>query len=76
MALRDAEIRAIRAGDASVKKADGKGLYVEAFPNGSKLWRLKYRIAGKEKQLAPFPCVRGTPKAGQGHRKRPSIILP
>ena len=25
---------------------------METFPNGSKLWRLKYRIAGKEKRLA------------------------
>lgn len=52
MPLRDAEIRAIRAIASSVKKADGKGLYLEAFPNGSKLWRFKYRFGGKEKRLA------------------------
>jgi integrase len=52
MALKDAEIRAFRAGDTPIKKADGKGLYIEIAPNGSKLWRLKYRIAGKEKRLA------------------------
>lgn len=52
MALKDTEIRAIRTTDKPVRKADGKGLYVEAFPNGSKLWRLKYRFAGKEKRLA------------------------
>ena len=52
MALKDTEIRAFRAGNSPVKKADGKGLYVEVFPNGSKLWRLKYRIAGVEKRLA------------------------
>jgi integrase len=52
MALKDAEIRAIRAVDRPVRKADGKGLYIEATPNGSKLWRLKYRHAGKEKRLA------------------------
>lgn len=52
MSLKDTEIRAIRATDKPVRKADGKGLYVEAFPNGSKLWRLKYRFAGKEKRLA------------------------
>lgn len=52
MPLKDAEIRAIRAIDTPIKKADGKGLYVEAFPNGSKLWRFKYRLAGKEKRLA------------------------
>ncbi len=52
MALNDAQIRAIRATDRPVKKADGKGLYVEVAPNGSKLWRLKFRIGGKEKRLA------------------------
>lgn len=52
MPLKDAEIRALRAEGSSKKKADAKGLYVEVFPNGSKLWRLKYRVAGKEKRLA------------------------
>tara|TARA_B100000678_G_scaffold290613_1_gene303997 strand:- start:8096 stop:9328 length:1233 start_codon:yes stop_codon:yes gene_type:complete len=52
MALKDAEIRALRAADKPIRKADGKGLYIEAVPSGSKLWRLKYRIGGKEKRLA------------------------
>lgn len=52
MPLKDTEIRAIRTTDKPIRKADGKGLYVEVFPNGSKLWRLKYRFAGKEKRLA------------------------
>ncbi|MFN3553542.1 MAG: Arm DNA-binding domain-containing protein [Novosphingobium meiothermophilum] len=28
------------------------GFYLEVQPNGSKLWRLKYRMLGKEKKLA------------------------
>lgn len=52
MPLKDTQIRAIRATDKPIKKADGKGLYIEAVPSGSKLWRLKYRFAGKEKRLA------------------------
>ncbi len=32
--------------------ADQSGLYLEVRPNGSKLWRLKYRHAGKENRLA------------------------
>lgn len=41
------------------KLADGGGLYVLVNPNGSKLWRLKYRFNGKEKTLAfgAFPEV-------------------
>jgi len=52
MALTDTAIRALQPGDSPYKRADEKGLYVEIFPNGSKLWRLKYRIGGKEKRLA------------------------
>jgi integrase len=34
------------------KVSDGDGMYVLMHPNGSKYWRLKYRIAGKEKTYA------------------------
>lgn len=52
MALNAMQVRAFPALDRSYRKADEKGLYVEVFPNGSKLWRLKYRFRGKEKRLA------------------------
>lgn len=59
MALRDAEIRAFRPIDTPYKKADSGGLYLEIFPNGSKLWRWKFRTNGKEKRLAlgVYPTV-------------------
>jgi len=41
------------------KLPDGHGLYLQVQPNGSKLWRLKYRIHGKEKLLA-FGVYPGT----------------
>ncbi|MGV8932694.1 MAG: tyrosine-type recombinase/integrase, partial [Luteimonas sp.] len=31
---------------------DGDGLYLELSPTGGKLWRWKYRYAGKKKRLA------------------------
>lgn len=34
------------------KLADGKGMFLLVFPNGSKYWRLKYYFSGKEKILA------------------------
>lgn len=40
------------ARDTPYKKSDERGLYLEVFPNGSKLWRLKHYTAGKEKRLA------------------------
>ena len=32
--------------------ADGNGMYLEVMPTGAKYWRMKFRIAGKEKRLA------------------------
>ncbi len=32
--------------------ADSGGMYLQVSPNGSKRWFLKYRVGGKEKQLA------------------------
>jgi integrase len=52
MPLTVLQIAALQPLDKSYRKADEKGLYLEVFPNGSKLWRFKYRIGGKEKRLA------------------------
>ncbi|MFG1249307.1 tyrosine-type recombinase/integrase [Xanthobacter flavus] len=59
MPLTDTAIRAAKAGDKPYKLADGGGLYLLVNPTGSRLWRLKYRIEGKEKLLAigPYPDV-------------------
>lgn len=50
--LTDSAIKAAKPKDKSYKLTDGQGLYLEVMPNGSRLWRLKYRYAGKEKRLA------------------------
>ncbi len=34
------------------KMFDGGGLYLEVMPNGSKLWRVKYRYLGNERRLS------------------------
>lgn len=52
MALTDTAIRNAKPRDKEYKIADAKGLYILVRPNGSKLWRLKFRIDGKEKKLA------------------------
>jgi integrase len=59
MPLTDTAIKAAKPQDKPYKLADGHGLYLEVMPNGSKLWRLKYRHAGKEKRLAlgAYPTV-------------------
>ena len=52
MALTDTAIRTATAGAKDRKLADDKGLYLLITAGGSKLWRFKYRINGKEKKLA------------------------
>ena len=52
MALTDTAIRNATAGTKDRKLADDKGLFLLVTAGGSKLWRFKYRIDGKEKKLA------------------------
>lgn len=50
--LTDTAIRKAKPGEKPTKLADGGGLYLELHPNGSRYWRMKYRIGGIEKRLA------------------------
>lgn len=52
MPLSDLAIRKARPADKPLRLFDGGGLYLEVTPSGSKLWRWKYRVGGKEKRLA------------------------
>lgn len=52
MALSDAKVRNLKPKEKPYKTADYDGLYVLTKPNGSKLWRFKYRLKGKEKLLS------------------------
>jgi integrase len=59
MPLRDATVRNAKPLAKPRKLSDGGGLYVLVQPRGSKLWRLAYRFAGKQKTLAlgVYPIV-------------------
>lgn len=52
MALTDLKIRSLHPSEKITRHTDDRGLYVEVHPSGSKLWRYKYRYAGKQKRLA------------------------
>lgn len=52
MALTDTGIRNAGAGAKDYKLFDEKGLYLLVTAGGSKLWRIKYRVNGKEKKLS------------------------
>ncbi|WP_186143722.1 tyrosine-type recombinase/integrase [Burkholderia gladioli] len=50
--LTEMQVRKAKPAEKSYRLADGKGLYLEVMPNGSKYWRMKYRFDGKEKRAA------------------------
>ncbi len=52
MPLTETQARNSKPSDRAYKMADGEGLFLFVQPNGSKLWRMKYRFAGKEKLLS------------------------
>jgi integrase len=59
MSLTDAKIRNTKPGPKPIKLADGGGLYLEVRTTGAKLWRFRYRIAGKENVFAigEYPSI-------------------
>ena len=59
MPLTDTAARNAKPRQKSFKLSDAKGLYLQIEPNGSKLWRMKYRFNSKEKRLSfgPYPTV-------------------
>lgn len=52
MPLTDAKVRNAKPAEKPLKLTDGGGLYLEVRPTGAKLWRLRYRIDGKENVFA------------------------
>lgn len=52
MPLTDTAIKNAKAKEKPYKLTDGDGMFLLIHPNGSKYWRLKYRVTDKEKLLA------------------------
>jgi len=52
MALTDTAVRTAKVDSKPRKLSDAGGLFLLVNPNGSRWWRLKYRIGGKEKLLS------------------------
>jgi len=52
MTLNNAKINSCHPKDKPLRLTDEKGLFLLVNPNGSKYWRLRYRISGKEKSLS------------------------
>ena len=59
MPLTETAIKKAKPADKPIKLSDGRGMYLLVNPIGSKLWRWKYRVLGKEKvlSLGAYPDV-------------------
>jgi integrase len=59
MALTDTQIRKAQCTAKAVKLFDGDGLFLHLMPTGSKIWRVAYRVDGKQKLLTvgKYPAV-------------------
>ena len=66
MALTDVAVRNAKPGAKAIKLADGGGMFLLVTPAGGKLWRLKFRVDGREKLLA----IGAYPEIGLGEARR------
>jgi integrase len=59
MPITDVKIRQAKPALKPIKITDSNGLYIEVKPNGSKLWRYRYALGGKENVFAigEYPAV-------------------
>ncbi len=59
MSLKDTRIKNAKPSTKPYKLTDGEGLHLEIKPNGAKLWRLRYRLHGKESvySIGKYPAV-------------------
>lgn len=48
MALTDTKLQRLPARERPYQYADGGGLYVEVQPSGKKVWRMQYRLGGRD----------------------------
>jgi hypothetical protein len=68
--LTDTKVRQAKPGPKPYKLADGGGLFLLVNPNGSRYWRLKYRVGGKEKLFASGSIPRSALPRPEGRRSR------
>lgn len=59
MSLTDVKIRNHKSSEKPIKLSDTRGLYLKVKPSGSKLWRYRYRINGKENiyVIGEYPTI-------------------
>lgn len=57
--LNDTRVRTVKRREKAFKLSDERGLFLLVTPTGGRLWRLKYRVQGREKliSLGAYPDV-------------------
>jgi integrase len=57
--LTDTRVKTAKSQEKLYKLTDERGLHLSVYPNGSKLWQMRYRIEGKERtaSLGKYPEV-------------------
>ncbi len=75
MPLDDLKIRNTKPAEKPFKLADEKGLFLLVNPSGSKLWRFKYRFAGKEQLLALGAYPEVTLKTARAKRDEARLTI-
>lgn len=76
MKLTDITVKGTKPRNKIYRLADGKGLYLEVTPQGSKLWRYRYRFNAKQKTLAigAYPDI-SLSKARRKHQMARDLLL-
>ena len=70
--LTDTKLRSLKRKDAVFRLADTNGLCIEVRPAGSKIWRYRYRYAGKANMLTigEYPAVSLAEARGERDKAR------
>lgn len=49
--LTDTKLRSLKPQAKAYQRADGGGLFLEVLPGGAKVWRLRYRLGGRQEKV-------------------------
>jgi len=58
MALTDTKLRTLKPAAKPFQVADGGGLFIEVMPGGKRVWRMRYRLGGRQEKvtLGEYPA--------------------
>ncbi len=51
MTISEVKLRSLKPKAKAYQESDGSGLFVEVLPSGTRIWRLRYRLADKQEKI-------------------------